>query len=177
MGRAIRKVPPRWEHPRYTAEEERAYGKHDVAGEYKPLFESDYDTIKAEWIAGLIAWESGERPSYASAEDREWWDWEGGPPKREKYVPYKEIEATWFQMYETVSEGTPLSPPFATQAELVDWLVANKDFWGYGPRTREVAERFVNTGWAPSMIVSNTASGVVVGDGIEMLQRIADGTA
>lgn len=168
MGREIRKVPPNWEHPLYTAEEARAFSR-DVAGTYKPLFGGDYEADKAEWIAGLLAWEAGKRSAYAGGDVYEWWDWEGDPPKRENYVPYAKADATWFQMYETVSEGTPLSPPFATPAELVDWLCSNKDFWGYGPRVREVAEQFVMSGWAPSMIVA----GGVMGEGIEMLHAIS----
>jgi hypothetical protein len=31
-------------------------------------------------------------------------------------------EATWFQAWETVTEGTPVTPPFATTDELVDYL-------------------------------------------------------
>lgn len=173
MGREIRRVPPNWEHPRYTAEEARAFTR-DVAGTYKPLYEGDYESVKAEWIASLLAWEAGERPTYASDDCREWWDWEGGPPKREDYVPYAKADATWYQMYETVSEGTPLSPPFATPAELIDWLCSNRDFWGQGPRSREEAERFVGTGWAPSIIMFTAPGGeVAMGDGIEMLARIA----
>lgn len=48
--------------------------------------------------------------------------------------------------YETVSEGTPLSPVFATPAELADWLVCNEGMSGAG------ADRFVEVGWAPSFI-------------------------
>lgn len=34
-------------------------------------------------------------------------------------------ERTHYQMYESTSEGTPISPPCASEEELADWLVAN----------------------------------------------------
>ena len=56
-------------------------------------------------------------------------------------------EATWFQAWETVTEGTPVTPPFATTDELVDYLVTRGDFWdqerGDGPWDRKSAEEFV----------------------------------
>lgn len=58
-------------------------------------------------------------------------------------------ERDGYQLYETVSEGTPLTPSFATKAELVNYLVT------VGPRndgtlTRPQAEGIVNDEWAPS---------------------------
>jgi len=72
---------------------------------------------------------------------------------------------TWFQAYETVSEGTPVTPPFATQEELIDYLATRGDFWdqhrGEGPWPRENARKFVlGSGWAPSMIVTTGPAGV-----------------
>lgn len=61
--------------------------------------------------------------------------------------------ATWYQAYETVSEGTPISPPFATEDELIEWLSTHADFWNQGPRTWESAVRFVRGGWAPSAVM------------------------
>jgi len=55
----------------------------------------------------------------------------------------KNIDKTWFQVYETVSAGTPITPPFETKNELIEWMVRNKDFWGE-QWTREQAEYFAN---------------------------------
>lgn len=65
-----------------------------------------------------------------------WYDKERyGPPKGEGY-----------QLWETVSEGSPVSPVFATGEEMVIYLV---DECGFDP---EASKRFVKeTGWAPSM--------------------------
>lgn len=152
MGREIRRVPANWQHP-----------KQDRYGDdrYQPMYDERFDDAAKEWKNAFAAWERGERPDYASEENKvlEYWEWENPPPDRAYYRPYSDEEATWVQAYETVSEGTPVSPPFATPAELIDYLAANGDFWdqqrGDGPWDRAAAERFVTSGWAPSMIVTD----------------------
>jgi hypothetical protein len=73
----------------------------------------------------------------------------------------------WWQVYETVSEGTPVTPPFATKEELIEYLVEHGDFWDqrnrhdyrcyvdpgcYPPWSRKAATTFVmEDGWCPSM--------------------------
>ena len=159
MGREIRMVPANWEHPKAM----RHWGKED----YQPMFDRTFESAVSEWKAGLAKWEAGERPSYFDAADYpngiEYWEWEGAPPERAYYRPWSDDEAVWFQVWETVSEGTPVSPPFATKEELVDYLVTNGDFWdqkrGDGGWSRKAAESFVGLGWAPSMMVVNSAAG------------------
>lgn len=75
-------------------------------------------------------------------QDRE--DWEGTePPAGEGW-----------QLWETVSEGSPISPVFATAEELAQWLTTPAACWGAmkDPMTIETARGFVGVGWAPSMI-------------------------
>lgn len=96
-------------------------------------------------------------------------DWSGCPPDHDYHRPkWDDGAATWYQVYETVSEGTPVSPPFETQDELIEYLVKDGDFWDQkrrkegrstimncDPWSREAAEKFVkSTGWAPSFIVT-----------------------
>lgn len=50
-----------------------------------------------------------------------------------------------YQVWETVSEGSPISPVFAKPLQVVAWLMRN----GY---TREQAEGFVGVGWVPSLM-------------------------
>lgn len=149
MGREIRRVPPNWEHPK----------KED--GHYQPMYDNDFDTRLAEWLAGYELWKKGEHPDYD--EKFKYWDWGGSPPDPEYYHPEWEQEPTWYQMYETVSEGTPVTPTFATKEELVNYLVANGDFWdqqrGHGGWVRENAERFVEAEWAPSGIFIFSSEG------------------
>lgn len=72
----------------------------------------------------------------------------GYEPLDEDSIP----SGSWYQLFEDVTEGTPLSPPFKTKRELVEWLSNNKDFWGY-TRTYEEAEATVKRGWSPSGVI------------------------
>lgn len=173
MGREIRMVPANWEHP----VSRDVYGRERL----QPMYDETFSTAAREWKAGFLKWESGERPDYF--EDRpegyEFWEWDVQPPSREYYRPWSDDEATWFQLWETVSEGTPVSPPFSTKEELADYLADNGDFWdqkrciepdwdrlwggtpGVSGWGKERAYRFVNVGWAPSMVA--TSAGVIDG--------------
>lgn len=64
-----------------------------------------------------------------------------------------------WQLWETVGDSA-MSPVFATDTELVDWMATNP--WMMNPvmfaepllvpSTREVAEKFVRAGWSPSAV-------------------------
>ena len=145
MGREIRMVPPNWEHPKEN-------------GNYQPMHDKDYITATKEWKEGYKLWEKGEHPSQ---DGYEYWEYDY-PPDPKTHRP-KFSNPTWFQVYETVSEGTPVTPPFATKAALVDYLVENGDFWdksrGDGGWKRANAEKFVSSGWSPSgMIMAGAVS-------------------
>lgn len=163
MGREIRHVPAGWKHP----ENKPCPHFRTCAGVcYQPLYDEDYDTAAAEWLAGLTAWESGADPDRSDHPDiRHYWDWNGMPPDSKYYRPkWTDAERTHVQIYETVSEGTPVTPPFATKDKLIDYLVKCGDFWdqrrGDGGWSRVNAERFVNGGgFAPSLVVHSSASG------------------
>jgi len=61
-----------------------------------------------------------------------------------------------WQVWETVSEGSPITPAFVTKEKLVEHLVTVGDDWGGRDGrtyTRAAAERLVKDGWAPSMIM------------------------
>jgi hypothetical protein len=156
MGREIRMVPPNWEHPRYTASD--AWPQPNRVGTYRPLYDRSFAVEVREWLNGLRSWLDGTNEALqrdpALREKHEWWEWHGRPPAREDYRPdWPEGTATWVQLYETVTEGTPLSPPFATDEELAVWLSTHQDFWGYGPVDLETARRFVSVGWVPSAVM------------------------
>jgi len=152
MGRELRRVPPNWEHP-----ERNHYGKKS----FQPMFDRHFEDAAKEWKDEFSKWEAGERPDWfnrtESDENLEFWEWESNPPDRDYYRPWKDEEATWYQVWETVSEGTPVSPPFETKSELIDYLWHNGDFWdqrrGTGPWSRKSAEEFVNgPGFAVSFV-------------------------
>lgn len=171
MGREIRRVIPNWEHPRRECPHSPYSGGREEAKKnggqcFLPFYDHDFETVARKWREGFVAWENGDRQSYLSesGKDLEFWEAEGGPPDREYCRPkWTEEEATWFQMYETVSQGTPVTPPFATKEELVDYLVANGDYWdqhGFaGGWPRENAISFVERGSSPSFIVVTNTRG------------------
>lgn len=88
-------------------------------------------------------------------------------PDPQYYRPdWPEDVATWWQLYENVSEGTPVSPAFATSEELIDYLCAHGDFWqqrayggGGGVYTRKAAESVVRSGYAPTFIARSSENG------------------
>lgn len=161
MGREIRMVPPNWEHPTQPCKHSPWSGGCDYAKTHggrclQPQYDHTFAEAAADWKAAFSKWEAGDRPDYCSddSKDLEYWEYNGDPPEREYYRSYESADATWVQVYETVSEGTPVTPPFATKEELIEFLCTQKDFWGQGPRTREVATAFVNEGYVPSMVIS-----------------------
>jgi hypothetical protein len=193
MGRILRMVPPNWEHPRQECRHSpRAGGCAEAkahGGEcYHPLYDESFDEAAKEWKEGFAAWERGERPEYCSEESAksEYWEYNGGPPDPDYYHPKWEADPTWFQVYETVSEGTPVSPPFATKQELILYLSKNGDFWeqlraieekrAVIPWSVEAAENFVNDSeWAPSIVFS-TEAGVQEGyEAIVDMKKKAEG--
>lgn len=167
MGREIRRVPANWEHPKTEVPDHRS---QRMVERYQPMFDRPFAPAMREWYANWEAWERGERPEHCDDEESRkltFWEWDGGPPDPHYYRPdWKPEEMTWFQVYETVSEGTPVSPPFATEDELIQYLADNGDFWDQlrvkegrqqGPAAwgREAAERFVKKRWAPSGMLVN----------------------
>jgi len=159
MGRELRRVPPNWDHPK------------SERGEYRPLYDQTFAEAFLEWLDDFDRVRCGEMTDFERECYPSFGEWcaDHHPPDPKYYVPYTSEQATWFQIFETVSEGTPVTPPFATKAELVEYLVRHGDFWqqkrwnegnhfmqpnppGY---SRESAEAFVEQGWAPSMVISN----------------------
>lgn len=149
MGREIRRVSKGWEHPR------------DEHGHYKPLYDDDYEAQAQEWLKNCAEWEAGTHPDLV--EDPElkqriahFWEWDGSPPDPEYYRPaWKPEEMTHYQMYENVSEGTPVSPVFETLEELKQWLIRE----GY---SEKAASAFCESGYAPSLVFT-PQTGVVSG--------------
>lgn len=172
MGREVRMVPPNWDHPKVERPNHRL-GIMEM--EYQPMYDQDVDSAFAKWQADYAKWLAGEHDrviaeygnkDYPKSEPyRSFCAWHGGLPEPEYYHPkWPEGSATWFQVYATVSEGTPVTPPFATEEELIEYLVANGDFWDQDrrkrgasiscdPWDRKAAEQFVRGKWSPSMMV------------------------
>ena len=78
-----------------------------------------------------------------------------------------------YQMWETVSEGSPISPVFATPEKLAEWLAEHGESGcGGGRHTREQWLKMIVSGWAPSLAVS--AAGVE--SGVEFVARTSEST-
>lgn len=145
MGREIRKVPPNWSHPR------------DHKGNYISLLKggnNQYESRLKEWKEDKANWSKEDIEEYGKFDENQ--------PVKSNYTDYNDVEPTWFQIYQTVSEGYPVSPPFETKAELVEYLITNGDFWdqnrGDGGWERKYAEQFVERGFAFSGMFGESGS-------------------
>ncbi len=126
MGREVRMVPADWQHP-----------KND--GKYVPLFDGAdgaFASADAEWNESHSKWQQGLIKSYGK--DEKWQpidaeyrsmrytDYGGSRPSPDDYMPdWPTEQRTHYMMYEDTSEGTPISPAFATPEELARWLTDN----------------------------------------------------
>ena len=106
MGREVRMVPPDWQHP-----------KDELRGGYRALYPGSWYQDHAEEFMRL----ANEKGLQAAIEEH------GRAPDANDYmlIGVPESECTHFMMYEDTSEGTPISPAFATPEELARWLVDN----------------------------------------------------
>lgn len=122
MGREIRRVAPDWAHPRYDEQTGRS---HQI-GHYIPLYDDDYESKAREWVRDCQLWLEGKHPYQSEGRGKGYkyfWEYDY-PPDEGAYRDraWTPEEATAYQVYETVSEGTPTSPVFQTEGELRQWL-------------------------------------------------------
>ncbi|MDH5523082.1 MAG: hypothetical protein OEY01_03630 [Desulfobulbaceae bacterium] len=134
MSYSLRMVKKGWEHPteyRYVLKE-RAYKE-----KYIPLCGRSYTQDLQEWMDERAAWK-GEGPYEEYAEDA---------PQYSLYMPeWSEEEKTHYQIYETISEGTPLCPPCETPEEAARYVSENfegsVDYWLF----------VIEQKWVPSLV-------------------------
>lgn len=168
MGREVRRVPADWQHPKHEVPD---YRTGHMVEQYKPLLGGSWAQAAREWDAEREKWERGEFPEYASEESRQmpYDQWNGRRPYSGDYMPdWPAEQRTHFMMYEDTSEGTPISPAFATPEELAHWLADNgASAFGSDTATYEQWLRVARGGWAPSLVVADgvVANGVAaIGD-------------
>ena len=140
MGRELKRVPldfdwplhkiwPGFDNPYYPSGEcEQCHGSGDIDGAECPHCEGDGQSWKCDAIQAL----------YKATRDG------GEPPTGDGY-----------QVWENVSEGSPISPVFATSEEIVQWLI------GQG-HSEAGAREFIKLGFAFSMMFS-PSTGIVSG--------------
>jgi hypothetical protein len=140
MSREVRMVPEGWNHPtQWHERHDRMTGQLRMQSELKPLFD------------------------YRPKDDADPDDADYDPSD---YMPdFPAGTATWFVMYETCSEGTPISPAFATTTELARWLAdTGASSFGQMTATYEQWLRMCDVGHSfGSIVISNgqMMSGVV----------------
>ena len=162
MGREVRRVPANWDHPKVM--------RRNGSRGYQSMYDRTYQEALDEWLKEFDEIRAtGSNEYYADLGD---WLEDYTPPEKSYYRPWSDDEATWFQVWETVSEGTPVSPPFETKKELIDYLAENGDFWdqkrckepnwsrlwggtpGVSAWGTERAKAFVDLEFAPSMVTT-----------------------
>lgn len=175
MGREVRMVPADWQHPKDS--------KGNYIPMFDTSYEDavrDWETEDLpEWIEGAKLWATGfvksvgevipiskaiedakARRSYAPPPDDPTYEWWAGDvprkPVPEDYMPdWPEAERTHWMMYEDTSEGTPISPAFATPEELARWLADNgASSFGDMTATYEQWLATCKGAWGPSMVMT-----------------------
>jgi hypothetical protein len=170
MGREVRKVPADWNHPR------------NAAGHLIPLYGESFAARLAQWDEGKEKWEEGLRRDFRERnvwkprdrdEDCSYEKWDGPRPEAQDYMPdWKPDECTHFQMYETCTEGTPISPVKETPEELARWLAANgASAFGTQTASYEAWLSTIRRGSACAAMVS-PETGLI--SGVEANRRMSD---
>lgn len=160
MGREVRRVPPDWVHPK----------RKDGRDGLQPMYDESFAEAAKQWKEHCSAWENGynaifDRPR-RDDDTEEFWEHDGDPPDRDYHRPdWPEDTRTHYQMYETTSEGTPISPVMETPEQLARWLADNgaSAFAGQ-TASYEAWLRVAKGSYACSAIVSN--EGIESGVGV-----------
>lgn len=136
-SRVVRRVPAGWQHPR------------DEKNRLIPLFDGRLLTNRlALWDDGKAAWDRGEVEASlwgwptlgGSTDPADRWvprppdiqsstyeEWSGERPDPADYTPdWPDAERTHLMLYEDTTEGTPMTPAFATAEELAGWCADNR---------------------------------------------------
>ncbi|MFA6526491.1 MAG: hypothetical protein WCT26_03735 [Candidatus Buchananbacteria bacterium] len=144
-------VPANWEHPR------------DTEGNYIPLL-SDFKDCNELYNKQIEQWKNG---FYFCFIENNWKlrgtdqtvtfeDYCGARPEEHDYMPdWAETDRTHYQMYETTTEGTPISPVIETAEGLAHWLADNNaSSFGQMSATYDQWLAMINgCGWATSAVI------------------------
>ena len=138
--------------------------ERDVDEEYAALTKGLAGRSPSMEIVGhdsIDAWHAEDKVIKAEGLDSEVWGicqhCEGGGIDPSVIEAYEAWERTsppvgdGYQIWETVSEGSPISPVFATPEELADWMFINGTNLDSGI-SKEQWLKFITVGWAPSLV-------------------------
>lgn len=161
MSREIRRVPKNWQHP-----------------EGKSLYGDGFNAALAEWLLGSQQWDLGMIRDYSDFPEVKWEpkgrtaagcdsykEWSGDQPAPADYMPdWPEAERTHFQMYETCSEGSPISPVLASPEEVARWC-ADNGASAFGSQTADYKSwlRVAYGGYVPSAVMGPETAKFVSG--------------
>lgn len=125
------------------------------------LFGFGHDAINASIVVSARCEREGHNPicqtcdGHATVET-----YPGQRADAEAWEPTDPPAGEGWQLWETVSEGSPISPVFATADELAVWMSDPERGDRWVPQ--DVAAKFIADGWAPSFVAS-PQTGVVSG--------------
>lgn len=188
MGIELQRVPADWKHPT-----EHYYRERDSRIAYQPPMGMKWRPIYMDesWGEATLGWWR-ERIAYRLTRFVAYWPsvfgWieepmairfpheadEDTPPKHFDYRPrWRERDRTHVQLYETVSEGTPISPVMPSVEALADWCASQTaEVWVNARMDRAGWMRFFERGgWAPSMVITPERG---VESGAEFMAREVD---
>lgn len=161
MGREVRRVHKDWKHP--FNERGRKIALH--RGPFSKAL-SDWKEGKRQWDLGFVRdWSKdgvGWGPKDTDCKTFE--EWDGGKPQPHDYMPeWEPEELTHIQMYETCSEGTPISPVMEKPKELARWLADNNaSAFGSQGASYESWLATIEQGWAVSGVFT-PSTGLISG--------------
>lgn len=142
MGRQIRRVPPEWEHP--TRKD-----WPDPSPRFIPLLNGSFDEECDDWYSQAEQWTKGDHPHQIEEKNgsndqlyrenphlrpslHKYYHEYGGshPGRRSDYMEHfiAGRECTHWQLYEDVSEGTPVGPIFSAREDLIEWMGSCGEF-------------------------------------------------
>lgn len=118
LSRGVRRVPLGYEHPKV----EKFNGlQMRYVESYQPVFDAFYVPTVREWLAEWEAWQKGEHPDQREDPPAcSFEEWNGNGPDPDFYYPgeaWPEGAEMGICMYESVSEGTPISDVYPDTPE------------------------------------------------------------
>lgn len=156
MGREIRRVPLEWEHPQ------------NGRGHYQPMYDrtlrerfEEIDVDREKWVKqyGSLVTKNDTGLNFY-----EFWNDDLGVSPSCYRPEFPEGATLGYCVYETISEGTPISPIFETLQEIQAWVIEQ----GY---SEAAAKAFCESGFAFSMALI-PGHGLI--NGIEALPYIVE---
>lgn len=159
MGREVRMVPPDWKHPK-------------KGGRYIPLHQGWSRMLeeRRQWSLGFKRdYKTDAFVPHDKDDDYTVDEYFGEMPSRDEYMPEWPPEvATHYMMYEDTTEGTPISPAFATPEELARWLAdTNASAFGGMGASYEGWLSTIKRGHAVGMVMTLGPEGSSMQSGVE----------